>query len=82
MHINELQERDQHTYNCRAELDKLEALLHYTNATCASAVADMDPIVRITWQANVTCVAAEAFITRKTKDVTTSVLVEAVAPYL
>ena len=76
-----MQEICQHTYNCRAELDKLEALLHYANATCASAVADMDPIVRITWQANVTCVAAEAFITRKTKDVTTDVLVKAVAPY-
>ena len=75
-----VQERDQHTYMCRAELDKLEALLHYLNVTLAPAVADMDPLMRITMQSNATCFSAEAFITRKAKDVTTDVLVKAVAP--
>ncbi len=56
-------------------------MLHYANATCAPAVADMDPLTRITLQTNVACVAAEAFINRKKSDETTDVLVKAVAPF-
>ena len=65
----------------RADLDKLEALLHYFNVTCASAVADMKADKRVLMLANVACVASEALMIRKQKDVTTDVLLNAAAPY-
>ena len=65
----------------RQELEKLEALLHYFNVTCAPAVAGMDTDKRLMLLANVCCVAAEAFASRKRTDVTTASLLLATKPY-
>ena len=65
----------------RPELEKLEALLHYSNVTCAPAVAGMDTDKRLMLLANVCCVAAEAFASRKRTDVTTASLLLATKPY-
>ena len=65
----------------RPELEKLEALLHYFNVTCAPAVAGMDTDKRLMLLANVCCVAAEAFASRKRTDVTTASLLLATKPY-
>ena len=49
----------------RPDLDKLEALLHYFHVTLKPAVAGWGPEKHSLVMANVACVAAEAFITRK-----------------
>ena len=49
----------------RPELGKLEALLHYFHVTLKPAVAGWGPEQQSLVMANVACVAAEAFITRK-----------------
>ena len=45
------------------ELEALEALLHYFQATCKPAVAGMTDQRKAALHANVACAAAEAFIT-------------------
>ena len=65
------------------ELDKFEAMLHFFNVTCASAVADMSAAKRILLQSNVAAVASDALVSRKQRSVVaTDLLVKAVMPYV
>ena len=63
------------------DLNKLEALLHHFHVTCASAVVDMESDTRELLLANVSCVAAEAFITCKRTDHIMNELVLATKKY-